>query len=54
MKNKAKEENEKLKKGIFKLKAEKNEIINKYNVLNYEYSNMLNLIQKNNIKIPIR
>jgi len=52
MNAKLKEENKKLNKDIFQLRSQKKELISKYNVLNYEHSYLMNLLNKNKIEIP--
>ncbi|ORX60179.1 hypothetical protein BCR36DRAFT_52784 [Piromyces finnis] len=50
--SKLKEENKKLSKENFQLRTQKKELISKYNVLNYENSCIMSLLNKNKIEIP--
>jgi len=52
MNAKLKEENKKLNKDIIQLQNQKRELISKYNVLNYEHTYLMNMLNKNKIEIP--
>jgi len=52
MNAKLKEENKKLSKDVIQLQNQKRELISKYNVLNYEHTYLMNMLNKNKIEIP--